>query len=57
MMVAAEGICSSNKKSMLLVVHGGHIEITKGWVQSLFHKMEYIKKKRSHTGKVMVAHF
>ena len=55
-MAAAEGIVAAKNPS-LLVVHGGHIQISKGWVKSLFHRMGYVKRKRSNAGKVTVAHF
>ena len=55
---AAEGIVST-KKPGLLVKHGGHIELSKSWVQSLFHRMGYIyvKRKGSNAGKVTIGHF
>ena len=55
-MAAAEGIVAAKNPS-LLVVHGGHIQISKGWVMSLFHRMGYVKRKGSNAGKVTVAHF
>ena len=55
-MAAAEGIVAAKNPS-LLVAHGGHIEITKGWVKSLFHRMGYVKRKGSNAGKVTVSHF
>ena len=53
---AAEGILAAKIPS-LLVKHGGHIEITKGWVKSLFNRMGYVKRKGSNAGKITVAHF
>ena len=53
---AAEGIVSA-KNPGLLAKHGGHIEITKSWVQSLFQRMGYVKRKGSNAGKVTVTHF
>ena len=55
-MAAAEGIVAAKNPS-LLVAHGGHIEIIKGWVKSLFHGMGYVKRKGSNAGKVAVSHF
>ena len=55
-MAAAEKIVAAKNPS-LLVVHGGHIEISKGWMKSLFHRMGYVKRKGSNAGKVTVAHF
>ena len=53
---AAEGIVST-KKPGLLAKHGGHIELSKSWVQSLFHRMGYVKRKGSNAGKVTIGHF
>ena len=53
---AAEGILAA-KNPFLLVKHGGHIEITKGWVKSLFNRMGYVKRKGSNAGKITVAQF
>ena len=53
---AAEGILAAKNPS-LLVKHGDHIEITKGWVKSLFNRMGYVKTKGSNAGKITVAHF
>ena len=55
-MAAAEGTVAA-KNPFLLVVHGGHIQISKGWVKLLFHRIGYVKRKGSNAGKVTVAHF
>ena len=55
-MAAAKGIVAAKNPS-LLVVLGGHIKISKGWVKSLFHRIGYVKRKGSNTDKVTVAHF
>ena len=53
---AVEGIVAAKKPS-LLVKHGGHIIITKGWVKSLFSRMGYVKRKGSNAGKITVTQF
>ena len=53
---AAEGILAA-KKTSLLAKHGGHIEITKRWVKSLFNRIGYVKRKGSNAGKITVAQF
>ena len=55
-MAAANGIVAA-KDPALLAQHGGYIEISKGWVKSLFHWMGYVKRKNSNAGKITVAHF
>ena len=55
-MAAAKGIVAT-KNSALLVEHGGHIEISKPWVKSLFNRMGYVKRKGSNDGKITVSHF
>ena len=55
-MAAAEEIVVAKNPSVL-VAHGGHIEITKGWFKSLFHRMGYVKMKGSNAGKVTVPDF
>ena len=55
-MAAAKGIVAAKNPS-LLVVLGGHIKISKGWVKSLIHRIGYVKRKGSNTDKVTVAHF
>ena len=40
-MAAANGIITARNPA-LLVQHGGHLEITKAWVKSLFQRMGYV---------------
>ena len=56
LMAAANGIIAA-KNPTLLSQHGGHIEITKGWAQSLFRRMGYVKRNGSNAGKITVARF
>ena len=44
-MGAAEGIISYRDITKL-TLHGGHIEITKSWAQSLLRRMGFVEKKR-----------
>lgn len=53
---AAEGTVAARGPG-LFVKHGGHIELTKAWAKFFFQRMGYVKRKRSNTGKVTVAHF
>ena len=55
-LAAANGIVAA-KNPGLLTSHGGHIEISKGWVKSLFQRMGYVKRKSSNACKVTVACF
>lgn len=55
-MAAANGIIAA-KNPALLTQHGRHIEIRKGWVKSLLHRMGYVKRKSTNAGKVTVARF
>ena len=55
-MGTAKGVVAARNPA-LLVEHGGHIEIVKGWVKSLFHQMGYVKRKGSNAGKITVSHF
>ena len=48
-MGAAEGIISSS--------HGGHIDLTKSWAQSLLRRMGFVKRKCSTSGKISIARF
>ena len=53
---AAEGIISYRDISKL-ASHGGHINITKSWAQSLLRRMGYVKKKCSTLAKISMARF
>ena len=53
---AAEGIISYRDVSKLSS-HGGHIDITKSWAQSLLRRMGFVKRKCSTSGKISVAKF
>ena len=55
-MAAAVGIVSSHDITALRS-HGGHIEITKTWAESLLKRMGYVKRKGCNAGKVSPLHF
>ena len=55
-MGAAEGIISYRDISKLSL-HGGHIDITKSWAQSLLRWMGFVKRKCSTSGKITMARF
>ena len=53
---AAEGIISYRDISKLSS-HGGHINITKSWAQSLLRRMGFVKRKCLTSGKISMAQF
>ena len=53
---AAEGIISYRDVSKLSS-HGGHIDLTKSWAQSLLRRMGFVKRKCSTSGKISIARF
>ncbi len=55
-MAAAVGIVSSRNITALRS-HGGYIEITKPWAQSLLKRMGYVRRKCCNAGKVSPLHF
>jgi len=55
-MGAGEGVVKS-KDANLLKEHGGSIEITKGWAQSLLSRMGMVKRKACSKNKVEPEHF
>ena len=56
-MGAAEGIIFSYRDISKLSSHGGHIDITKSWAQSLLRRMGFVKRKCSTSGKITMARF
>ena len=55
-MADAEGTVSARDVAMLSL-HGGHIQITKTWAESLLKRMGYVKRKCSNAEKVSVTRF
>ena len=55
-MAAANGIIKA-KDINRLSSHGGNIVITKAWARSLLNRMNYVKRKCSNAGKVLLPNF
>ena len=53
-MAAAEGIVKATDR-ILLVEHGGHIQLTQAWAYSILKRMDFIRRKATTKSKLTLS--